>query len=444
MSSLAKIEVTSPEIVYKAPPLKVICIDDEQNILQALKRVLRNEDFEVFTTNSADELLEQISSQAFAIIITDQRMPEVEGTKLLDIVKQVSPDTIRILLTGYTDIQAATEAINRGSVYRFLTKPWDDEMLKLTLQQAIKDYKNSRTHRQFGEKIKQKNSDLTGVNKALEKQLSEKITEIERLNSQLDGAFIQAVKTMAFITREHNTIIAAHAKRMSFLATQIAIHLNLPVQLINQIEFATLLHDIGESNLPLDIIQKPDYKRVALEKTIFEKHVIYGQTILQTMPNMEEIGLIVRSHHEQFNGKGYPDRLKGEEIPIGSRIIAVVDAYDQYINGGYTQQKRTPREAVALIVSKSGTEFDPTIIQALENLVEQECHLAEMKSNEVEIQLKNLQIGLVLSRDLITQKGILLLPKDSAIEAIDMTQIVTFLRNDPPLGGIFVYRDSLK
>lgn len=424
-------------------PLKIICIDDESNILQALKRTLRTESYEVVTTTSPEELLEQISTSAFAIMITDQRMPDIEGTKLLDIVKQVSPDTIRILLTGYTDITAATEAINRGSVYRFLTKPWDDDMLRLTLQQAMKDYSQGKDTKSSSERAKQKNSELSELNKILEVQLREKLQQIDQLNYQLNGALIESIKTMAFATKEHNTIIAAHSKRVALMATQIALQMNLPELQVNQIEAAALLHDIGESSLPSDILQKPELKRSSLERKIFEKHVLQGEAALRNMPNMNDIAQIVRSHHERYDGNGYPDMLVGEDIPLGARILAIADAYDKHMHAGYSQQNSEPREVLNALLRKAGFDFDPVILEVLKKLVETENHLMEIKSYEIEIQLREVQVGLKLSRDLVTQKGVLLLPKDSTIETIDLAQIVTFLRNDPPLGGIYVYRDSM-
>lgn len=164
----------------------LLCVDDEPNVLQALKRLLRNEPYCLFTASSGPEALKILEENPVQVIMTDQRMPGMSGTELLAEVRKKYPDTIRIVLSGYTEVDTITEAINKGHVYKFFLKPWDDHSLKLELRQALDQYDLIQANRSLNEKVLEQNEALKKMNEDLEGLVRERTKELEIQNNVLE------------------------------------------------------------------------------------------------------------------------------------------------------------------------------------------------------------------------------------------------------------------
>lgn len=156
----------------------LLLLDDEENILRALKRALRRDGYRILTAESASGALELLDTQEIGVIITDQRMPEMSGTRFLRMVKERSPDTMRIVLTGYTELQSVTEAVNQGHIYKFLTKPWDDELLRSSLREAFEQYELRRENVRLTRELQEANHRLLNFNRELERRVKEKSREL--------------------------------------------------------------------------------------------------------------------------------------------------------------------------------------------------------------------------------------------------------------------------
>lgn len=142
---------------------KILIVDDEESILSALTRLFRREDFEIITVNSAKKGLSILENEEISLIISDNRMPAISGVEFLARAKDIAPDAVRIMLTGYADLEASIDAINKGEVYRFISKPWSDEELKITVRQSL-EVRNLKKHNQSLTSMVQKQSQiLTGL-----------------------------------------------------------------------------------------------------------------------------------------------------------------------------------------------------------------------------------------------------------------------------------------
>lgn len=146
----------------------VLCVDDEESVLSSMRRLLRREDYQFLTASSGEEGLKILAENDVHLVVSDQRMPQVSGTEFLAVVKERYPDVIRVILTGYTDVNSITESINKGHVYKFLLKPWNDDNLKLDIKRALEQYGLVRANKELHEMVLQQNEELQAMNENLQ------------------------------------------------------------------------------------------------------------------------------------------------------------------------------------------------------------------------------------------------------------------------------------
>ncbi|ROR32716.1 response regulator [Inmirania thermothiophila] len=156
----------------------LLLVDDEENILRALRRVFRRDGYRILATTSPREALGWLEREPVGVIVSDQRMPEMSGVQFLSEVRERHPDTVRIVLSGYTELEAVTEAINRGAVYKFLTKPWDDELLRRNIAEAFRQYEMAAENARLARELRAANEELRRINEELEERVERKTREL--------------------------------------------------------------------------------------------------------------------------------------------------------------------------------------------------------------------------------------------------------------------------
>ena len=419
---------------------KVLIVDDETSILSAVQRVLRKERLEVVTTACPREALERLARERFAAVLADHRMPTTTGVELLERARKIAPDTVRIILTGYADIQAAIEAINRGGVHRYLTKPWDDEDLRAAVREAVRLFELVRENRRLHELAARQNAELNDFTRNLAKRGAQRTQQVSRLNLRLKRSFLGSLRLMARLAEMHSPLIGSHSKRVAARCDEVAEYVGLSGKDLFEVGVAATLHDVGKIGISPDILRKPEGALNRQEIEILRRHPVQGETIARMVPYLGGVPRIIRHHHERPDGRGYPDRLRGGRIPIGSRIIAVVDAYDRALNVRSGFVSMTPRKALRSVERHSTGRFSPQVLAALAACLRRGKR-ALNEAVEVDIQPHDLREGMILSRDLRTLRGVLLLPKDTGIRPEHVTRIVRHQQTDPVVDGIHVYRN---
>jgi len=426
---------------------RLLCVDDESAILRALHRVFRREGYTVLTANGGDEGLNLLHQTPVSLIISDQRMPGMSGVEFLRRSRQIAPDTIRILLTAYSDTEAAIAAINRGEVYRFLLKPWDDGELCLAVRDGIEHLALKLENRRLLQVTAQQNMRLRSFSQDLEakvrertRDLEEKSVRLEQLHAQLDRDFVDMVSVFARLIELHDAHTGSHSQRVATMAKAIAVEMELSAEEIRNVEIAGVLHDIGKIGLPPALINRPYRKLPESEQRVVERHPVLGQASVQVVGSLREVGRLIRSHHEHYDGTGYPDQLHGPAIPLGSRILAVANAYDLHAEQSHASLPLSAARKAAerAIITGSETWFDPRVVrffgQALERISREDREFAE-----VPVPLSNLQEGMILSRDVYTRSGVMLMPKDESLRKSFVEKICTYHQSDPVAGDIYVY-----
>ena len=316
---------------------KILIVDDEPDNLQLLYRTLRR-DYEVTKAQGPLEALEILKETPFNCILSDHKMPDMDGVEFLKRTYDMYPDTIRLLVTAYSDVEILMNAINYAKIYRYIKKPYSPEELLHIVQLALEYYQ-----------LKEDNKKL--------------IVDLKDLFSGTINAIMDALDSKDSYT-------LGRSRRVAFYTSKIIAAMDLNKTEKATIELAALLHDIGMIGVQEDILHKVE-KLTDEEREEIRNHVFYSVKILEDIKQLDKVTDIIRYHHEFYNGAGYPFGIKGEEIPLGARIIAIADAYDSLVSFRPYREGLTPEEALKIIEEKRGEQFDPNILDIFENVVDE-------------------------------------------------------------------------
>ncbi|MEO1916009.1 MAG: HD domain-containing phosphohydrolase [Myxococcales bacterium] len=351
----------------------VLFLDDEPNILKAIQRLLRNEPMRVLTATDPNEALDILRETPTQVVVTDQRMPSMSGVDFLSAVRDQHADMVRIMLTGYTEMNIAVEAINKGEIYRLITKPWNDDELRATLRQAFDHHDLKTEIKRLNTVAREQNFKLQDMNRNLEGKVRQRTKQLALKNQELSTAYIQTIRALAEAIDAKDHYTRGHSERVAVYASRMARRMNLRKELVERVYFSGLLHDVGKIGIPDAIITKPS--RLSKEEYLeMQKHPEIGAKILEPVQFLKHIIPCVRHHHEWFDGSssGYPMRLAGDQIPQPSRIIVVADTVEA-MTSDRPYRKALPLEVVVRELHKySGTQFDPTCVEAFLSLLEDE------------------------------------------------------------------------
>ena len=351
----------------------VLFVDDEPNILKSLQRLLRNEDMNVLCAATGSEALRMLEESPAQVVVTDQRMPEMTGVELLSAVRQRHPEIIRMMLTGFTEIKVAVEAINQGEIYRLITKPWNDDELRATIRQAFEQADLKDEIKRLNRVTREQNFKLQDMNRNLEEKVRERTQQLAQKHQELRTAYVQTVGALAEAVDAKDAYTRGHSERVGVYASKIAREMGFPKEFIERVYIAGLLHDVGKIGIRDAVITKPD-KLTDAEYDEIKQHPSIGAKILEPVTFLADIAPCVRHHHEWFDGssRGYPERLRGNAIPLPSRIILVADTVEAMTSDRPYRNAMPIERVIAELDKYSGSQFDPTCVDAFLRLLDRE------------------------------------------------------------------------
>jgi len=289
---------------------KLLIVDDEAANIRLLERLFR-EDYSCLTASSGEEAMTLLDQHEVAVIISDQRMPQMSGIELLKRSAARRPHMVRILLTGYTDLEALVEAVNCGLVYMYVSKPWNNDDLKLRVSRAVENYENNK-----------RQHSLTATN--------------ERLTARLKEMRVGLVRAIAAVLQVKDPYLALHAVRVSKYAELLGERFNLNEDLLADMTAASFLHDLD---------------------------AVAADEIYSGVQELKEIAHMIRCHYENFDGSGSPLGLIGEQIPLAVRLLRVAKEFDLMTNPRVEDEALTHENAIQRLQRGSGKEFDPVVVQ---------------------------------------------------------------------------------
>jgi len=356
--------MTQPVAAPDAP--RILIVDDDPAVRDVISVLLMEEGYDSITAVDADGALDAVAAEETHLVISDLKMPGHDGMWLLDKLRAEHPDTAVIMLTGFGDTENAVECLRRGAVDYLLKPPRVTDLIR-AIERAL-----ARRRVEVARKRYQK---------TLERRVLEKTSELTHALREVENAYTHTLYALvsALDAREHET--SDHSQRVVRYTVAIAKIMGIEEPELGEIARGALLHDIGKIGVPDAILLKPG----PLNSTEWEemrRHPDIGFQILRSIPFLRVPAEIVLSHQERFDGRGYPRGLRGEEIPLGARIFAVADTLDAMTSDRSYRAGTTFAAARAEIVRCSGTQFDPEVVRAFEQL--SDADLAELRKRPVD------------------------------------------------------------
>ena len=423
--------------------ITVLLVDDEENILRSLKRLLMDEEFEVQTASSGEAALELLPTLTnVGLIISDQRMPGMNGAEFLGRSREIAPHALRILLTGYSDANATVEAINKGGASRYISKPWDDDELLEIVRSTVQQYRDEEEKRHLNGIIEQQNKELEQWNDNLKKRLLQTAATIREQSQALKTVDEKSPVGLIAATFDNflevmGDRLAMHARTVSTLVTDVARKMGMDGEAMATLRLGALLHDAGKFGTLSATLHKHLDEMSDSEASDYRQHPLRGEAMFGRVDDLAPVIPLIRGHHEAYDGSGFPDRLKGDQIPLGARLIAIADFIEKS-----ARSVNQHRAEYALMSARfhSGTLFDPQLLpkfQGITRIVYFEGKKAGGLS-EVEVTPAALTPGMVIARDVESGNGVLLMPRGSVLDSAGVSLIRSHYRKSPPDHGIFV------
>jgi cyclic di-GMP phosphodiesterase len=326
---------------------RILIVDDEREITEILADLL-SEDYECLKAGSAEQALDSLRTAEFHLVISDITMPGMSGLEMIPYVKQLSPDTVVVMISGMQTVESAIGALRLGA-FDYLMKPFDLRQVEAVVKRALEHHELVVAKRRY--------------ENHLEELVEQRTVELDRALNSLEGAYRSTLKalTAALETRDSET--HGHSERVVSYSLRLGREYGLNSEDMKSLEFGALLHDIGKIGVPDSILRKPA-KLTEEEWVRMREHPVHGQQILRGIQFLQGAARVVAQHHEQWDGSGYPVGLRAEEIDVCARIFAVADAFDAITSDRVYRRGKTYEAAVQEIDDWAGRQFDPKVVEA--------------------------------------------------------------------------------
>ena len=406
--------------------LPVLIVDDDPVILEIMKRLVARAGGEAVLTDNPDKALELAAASSFSAIIVDYQLPRILGPDLLKRIAAIQPDASRIIMTGMPSLEAVLRAVNEGEIYRFVTKPWVSEEMTATIRSAIDRFELLKANQELTEQSVALNHQLAETNNLLDKkiqELEEQRNLLAESQTALQSSFHRSLELCRRILNTFNPLLAAHSKMTADHCESLAKHGQFSDEERHALEVASRLYDIGLTGVPPNLVAAIQDGNAQIDEAtekVVRNHTIYGQTLAAYVDPCKLVSETIRSHHERYDGSGYPDGLKGQDIPWTARCLSVIVAYVAKVSSGLTHEN-----ALEQVLQKSDRDFDPRALQVFVACIRQ----IPLSGTLREVRAEDLQPGMHLASDVITPSGLVLYIKGQKLDAEAVARLSKQIRS---------------
>ncbi len=431
--------------------IRLLLVDDEPNILRSLHRLLRQDDYAITLAESGDAAYALLQQQAFDVIVSDARMPGMDGATLLGHAYTLWPDSVRILLTGYADMTTTVKAVNEGQIFRYLSKPWDDDELRHTLQQGLTLQASERERIRLSRIITRQNHQLKQLNDQLQHQVTAKTSELEQTADMLDLTYEELKHSYMQATEVFGSLInmrlpaSQHTNaRVTELCNAMAALLDYAESDRRNLTMAAALYNIGKLTWDDRLLQLPLDSMGNRERQLWERYPQTSSEVLLGLEPLQETAQIIRHHQEAWNGSGHPDQLTGNAIPRSSQILRLAVDYIELQAGLIVPRQLDREQAIDLIQQAAGSRYSPELVPLFVACTEQFAELSPGQDACVWLSTRQLLPGMVLGKNLIAHSGLLLLNANKALSDMIIDKLLSFEASEQTQYRVPVLKDSLK
>jgi putative nucleotidyltransferase with HDIG domain len=326
---------------------RVLVVDDETPVRSMISAALERQGYAVELAGGGREALEALETNNFNLVLTDIVMQDVNGIALLERIHALQPNLPVVMVTAVHDISVAIDSMRRGA-YDYLLKPFERDQLLSTVQRAL-------TYRQALE-------ETMSYHQSLEEMVRARTEMLRHAMVDLEHSYDVTLEALGDALDLKDSETEGHSKRVTAYAIALARAMGIPPDEIKVIARGAFLHDIGKMAIPDDILRKPG-KLTPEEQTLMREHCARGYHMLRKIPFLAGAAEIVYCHQEFYDGNGYPNGLRGREIPIGARIFAVADTLDAITSDRPYRKARGFDAAREEVLRCSGTQFDPAVVE---------------------------------------------------------------------------------
>lgn len=399
----------------------VLCIDGDTKAASSLKSALNSLGVLVQAANTSARALEVLENSVVDVLIVDMQLPDMDLAEFLSKVREVQPHTQRLLLADSPELDTLVSAINNGGIAGFISRRCENERLRQMVSETLQLTNRYRENARNLEASNVENGQLSELVADLEKQVAACTAEVEVAHAalqksmdELKSSYEAMVDLSANLAAKPGVESISTGKKIT-LAMAMGEELNFEEHELIDLRRATRLHRIGWAALPPGLTDKPKLEFTHEELRVFREHPLYGEAILLGIPELRQVGAIIRSQLEWFDGSGVPDGKTRESIPTASKIIAVARDYYDSLHGRLLVEPLNSKEALQDIQDRSGKQYDPDIVavflKVLPKVESIDVNLVEKK-----LETRMLQPGMILARNLTTEAGTLLLNKGSILQ----------------------------
>lgn len=402
----------------------VLCVDDEISILKSLQRMLMAAGFDVVTVTGGEQGLLLLEKQEFAVIISDMRMPGMTGAEFLRCAAERCPDSQRLLLTGYADIDSTIMAINQGQIQRYIQKPWRNEELIVQVRESAEKFLLVRQNKELQQKLSVQNQKLKELNQQLEQHVSKRTGQLRQVLKQLEQehqSLLDLLFNFISVNPHLNGHFAQHIARTCHLLCS---HLQLDPKEQKQIVMAGLLSQLGLLGMDTELYSKAFHSLDGNERQQYYTHPAMAQLMLLPASHLALMSDAIYHQYERYNGSGSPDHLVGTDIPLGSRILALSRDFWLMIDKQEGQQDSAFANAIQQLKMQQGSFYDPVLLNILSALPVEKLSGAELiASHHLQLTTEQLEAGMVLERPLYNENRILLLPHGHVFTQVSIAKL---------------------
>lgn len=424
----------------------LLLVDDEENILKSLRRLLRHEPYAILTAGDAAQAMQLLDQQPIDLIVSDARMPGMDGASLLAEVQQRWPDCLRILLTGHADIGTMVKAINEGHIYRYISKPWDDDELRLTIRQALAFQHSERERKRLEQLTYEQNQRLLELNTSLEQRVRDRTAELQQTADMLDLAYAELKRSYVTATEVFSALLNQRLPRDKHSNAQVialvrayAEGQHWPEAQQRDLAMAAALYNLGKLTWSDSLLNSPADLLYKQERARYRQYPVAGESLLMALEPLQDAARLIRHHQERWDGAGFPDRLKGDTIPLGARLLKLAVDFVELQCGLVLDRRLNRDEALLLIQKYSGKLYDPALCEQFIHLCTTLApDLALADASIIALDTRRLEPGMLLARNLHAESGTLLLNEGKQLNRALIDKLIAFEESEGARYTLFV------